>query len=721
MARGLTARIRWFPSTTTTTLQGLGARLIVDCAQSGLHGDDVAYRMHRDAMRRLPARPFEAVECRATPRDCERMNRTKQDRFVRKASDGQRAQSTQNADLSGNVRGHTAAEWTGSARWGHTDSKAIVQELIGRRVSARGGRCVHRGALDRHPDIPMSTVDGGQGLKTSRCLSTPEESEDVGQNICPHGNGSLSVFARSGNPFPVGTYCDAQLTSKRFRKLRTSLVAYKANPRPGRQNGTIRWVDCHENVSQPLQSTLNVTGTSFAGTLPKTLFCGEIDVPMDYTRPFDSATNNITVGFAMNRPRNPAELLLYHAGGPGLDAASEAWFTALNISSDSAPFNLLQDFDLLGASYTLILFPAMNTRGLQFSNPLNCSFNTFFNNITFAFPSTEAEFDQYHAAMSKLFVSCGENSTPKGIMNHTGTVEVVQDWDSIRAALGYEKVHFAGVSYGTFVSMEYIARFPERVSNFALDAAIPHGTGNGSVVAAWDTLLARALEAPIPAASCGEGKGCNTPVTPTDLRLGVSVIFRANPDFPLFNIALNESLHGDASLFAYQQQGDIRESIVTLLLCVDSPNRVDHLCMGADTKSLLLVPPPITPVQSIEVDFIRTGILPGTSANAQVTVYTPGSTRGPIPGAYDVPTGSFAEDTSSMENIHIILGSGSASWLSVGLRTRTVHDGSTAARQRVPVPTRRGPTKNFDGTVRNGPYAVKTRQKSAVMAVERVR
>ncbi|KAJ7635348.1 hypothetical protein FB45DRAFT_911320 [Roridomyces roridus] len=495
--------------------------------------------------------------------------------------------------------------------------------------------------------------------------------------------------------------------------------------------------------------SLSHSRTSFAGSLPKIPFCGEIDVRMAHTRPFDYATNNITVWFAMNRPRDPAGLLLYHAGGPGLDAASEAWFTALNISSDSAPFNLLQDFDLL----------AMNTRGLQFSNPLNCSFNTFFNNITFAFPSTEAEFDQYHAAMSKLFSSCGKNSTPKGIMNHTGTFEVVQDWDSIRAALGYEKVHFAGVSYGTFVSMEYVARFPERVGNFVLDAVIPHGApfqdmitdqvgainrlllradafcltdptcpfhgqGNGSVVAAWDTLLARALKAPIPAASCGEGKGCNTPVTPTDLRLGVSVIFRANPDFPLFNIALND-------LFAYQQQGDIRESIVTPLLCADfqvsgdlrtwegfhnlsvnsqinDPHKIVYsqmwqiaLMCGAwpftvpapstistelplmlitsdfdlnlptelttfaweltlkavlvvrhgDDHTSILFPPPITPVQSIAVDFIRTGVLLGASSNEQVTVYPPGSTRGPIPGAYDVPTGSVAEDTSSIEEI----------------------------------------------------------------------
>jgi hypothetical protein len=77
-----------------------------------------------------------------------------------------------------------------------------------------------------------------------------------------------------------------------------------------RRNQTIRWVDCHANVPQPIESVLNVTGTSFNGSLPSTLFCGEMDVPMDYTKPFDASTNNITIGFAMNRPKKPSGLLL---------------------------------------------------------------------------------------------------------------------------------------------------------------------------------------------------------------------------------------------------------------------------------------------------------------------------------------------------------------------------------------------------------------------------
>ncbi|KAJ7871043.1 hypothetical protein B0H13DRAFT_2350109 [Mycena leptocephala] len=522
-----------------------------------------------------------------------------------------------------------------------------------------------------------------------------------------------------------------------------------------RQNQTIQWVDCHENVPQPVSASLNVTGTTFNGTLPSTLFCGQMDVPMDYTKPFHPSTNNITIGFAMHRPARSSGLVIYHAGGPGLDAISEAWGIALNLSF-GAPFLELRDFDFL----------AVNTRGIQFSNPLNCTSGVFFNNVSFSFPTSENEYDRYQAAMSNFYAACTNNSTPAGIMEHVGTIEVIQDWDSVRAALGYDKVSLAAVSYGTFVGLAYVGRFPERVDRFVLDAAIPHGMpfqdmvtdqaaaanrlllradafcltdptcpfhgqGNGSVVKAWHTLLARAIASPLPALSCGPGTGCNSPVTPTDLRLGFTLLLSANPDFPLFNIALNVSLHGDASLFAYVPLDDNRETVAAPLLCSDfkidaahksfagfnnlsinsqssdpakvvyseiwqfilmcaawpfpvperttlptqlpimwitsdfdlnlpteltdfalehAPNSTLVVRHGDDHTSILLAPPAAL-ANSIAMDFIRTGVMPNASSNAQVTVISPGGTRGPLPGAYDVPTGAIAGDLSSVENI----------------------------------------------------------------------
>ncbi|KAF7350565.1 hypothetical protein MSAN_01616300 [Mycena sanguinolenta] len=317
-----------------------------------------------------------------------------------------------------------------------------------------------------------------------------------------------------------------------------------------------------------------------------------MDVPMDYTKSFNAATNNITIGFAMLGPAQTASgLILYHAGGPGENAAADVWANALNLS---ASFAGLEGFDVLGVS----------VRGIQFSNPLNLTTGVFFNNVSFPFPSTQAEFDQYQAAMSNFYSAAIRDSTPQGIVQHVGTTEVIQDWDSMRAALGYEKVSFAGVSYGTFAGMSYAAKYPERVDRFVLDAALPHGTplqelvttqvaavnrlvqradafchtdptcpfygqGNGSVSQAWETVLARSIQAPLPALSCGPGTGCNSPVTPSDLRQAATLVLTGNPDFPLFSIGLNAALQGDASIFAYWPEFDVRETIVGPLLCSD--------------------------------------------------------------------------------------------------------------------------------------------------------
>ncbi|KAJ7861705.1 hypothetical protein B0H14DRAFT_3445177 [Mycena olivaceomarginata] len=381
-------------------------------------------------------------------------------------------------------------------------------------------------------------------------------------------------------------------------------------------------------------------------------------------------------------------------------------------------------------------------------------------------PSTQAEFDQYQAAMKNFIDAAIRDSTPPGIMQHLSAVEIIRDWDLMRAAFGYDKVSFTGVSYGTFVGMSYAARYPERVDRFVLDAAFPHGVdlksmvkfqvgaanrlvqrsdafcltnpscpfhgqGNGTVIKAWETVLVRAIQSPLPALSCGPGTGCNSPITLTDLRQAVMFWLSLDPDFPLFNNALNASLHGDTSLLAYQPQFDIRETNITPLLFSDfqvtdnvnmfarwyslSPsNDTDPLQIiyslawqlmlqcsvwpystpksvtlptklklmwmtsdfdlnlatelttfawqqapestlvirhGDDHASLYIPPGPAALAGDIAQKFLHTGVMPGPRSDAQVTILAPGSTRGPILGAYDVPTGAFAGDVSSVEDI----------------------------------------------------------------------
>ena len=64
----------------------------------------------------------------------------------------------------------------------------------------------------------------------------------------------------------------------------------------------IRWVDCAKNVPQSSQS-FNTSLIDLTN-LPSNLRCGQIDVPMDYSKPFCS-TNMITLGLGMHRPSKP--------------------------------------------------------------------------------------------------------------------------------------------------------------------------------------------------------------------------------------------------------------------------------------------------------------------------------------------------------------------------------------------------------------------------------
>jgi hypothetical protein len=96
-----------------------------------------------------------------------------------------------------------------------------------------------------------------------------------------------------------------------------------ASPHPGyltrrapsdstvRQNQTIRWLDCHDRMTLAFAGkAFNAETTIFNGTLPDSFKCGEMDVPMDWAKPFDAETNHITIGFAMNRPKVSSGLLL---------------------------------------------------------------------------------------------------------------------------------------------------------------------------------------------------------------------------------------------------------------------------------------------------------------------------------------------------------------------------------------------------------------------------
>jgi pimeloyl-ACP methyl ester carboxylesterase len=151
---------------------------------------------------------------------------------------------------------------------------------------------------------------------------------------------------------------------------------------------------------------------------------------------------------------------------------------------------------------------------------------------------------------------------------------VAHDIDALRAALGQDKLIYAGNSYGTVYAQAYLELFPQRVGRMYFDGTADHtqqelepwlrnyartqerhlarfrdwcagrtdcalhGRDAGK---AWDELAARARRAPLPA-SAGR--------TVHEGQLYAGAVKGMNPAFwPLFATALHKALDGDAGDF----------------------------------------------------------------------------------------------------------------------------------------------------------------------------
>ncbi|KAJ6530552.1 hypothetical protein B0H19DRAFT_1191439 [Mycena capillaripes] len=329
--------------------------------------------------------------------------------------------------------------------------------------------------------------------------------------------------------------------------------SYALNLPPNR----IRWVDCAAHVPAPLQ------GMNFTSPLPPTLHCGQLDVPMDYSKPI-SDSNLITLGFTMYRPNNSQGLINFNPGGPGQEVASYSWEIALNLER-AAWFAGLEGYDIL----------AIDTRGWWSSNALNCSLGNW--TLSSSLPTDEPGFDAFQASVRMYAQTCIDLSTPPGIVQHIGTRETIQDWDRVRAALGYDIMHHFGISYGTYYGALYAHTFPEHVGRFALDAVFTTGITNVDLISAQYAALDRSLvrsdvyclnDTACPLHSqgkgavleafktainlAGSGSAASSNVTADDVRFFVGLRYLVgDPDFATLNEALYQATQGNWSLLTY--------------------------------------------------------------------------------------------------------------------------------------------------------------------------
>ena len=187
--------------------------------------------------------------------------------------------------------------------------------------------------------------------------------------------------------------------------------------------------------------------------------CATLKVPLDRARP-DGPT--VSLGVSMLAARNASRrigVLLVNPGGPG--ASGQKFVRQLRRGLSAS---LLDRFDVSG----------WDPRGVGGSGEIRCygdqkSYDRFY--AVDPDPDSPAEVTALVDA-AKQFASACASKNDRDVLRFSGTADVVDDMESIRVAMGEQKISFFGFSYGTLLGLRYADKYPKRVRAFALDGIL---------------------------------------------------------------------------------------------------------------------------------------------------------------------------------------------------------------------------------------------------------
>jgi pimeloyl-ACP methyl ester carboxylesterase len=211
------------------------------------------------------------------------------------------------------------------------------------------------------------------------------------------------------------------------------------------------------------------TATAQAGELhwhtclipPAQMRCASLQVPLDYRHP---AGRKITLAVSEVPATAPAAqqqgYLLVNPGGPGASGLSLAADVAAGLNPTVA------------SEYNIIGF---DPRGVGSSVPaLHCD-PSFYAGVRPDYIPANAKAEQVLLARAKSYAA-GCQRRYGWLLPFMTTADTARDMDSIRAALGAQKISYFGISWGTYLGQVYATLFPHRLRRMALDSVVnPRG------------------------------------------------------------------------------------------------------------------------------------------------------------------------------------------------------------------------------------------------------
>ncbi len=189
--------------------------------------------------------------------------------------------------------------------------------------------------------------------------------------------------------------------------------------------------------------------------------CATLAVPLDYRHP---SGRKITLALSMVPATAPAGKqqgdLLVNPGGPGGPGRYLAAVIAFSLDHTVA------------SEYNIIGF---DPRGVGASVPaLHCDPSFFAGVRPDYIPASQAA-ERSLIGRAKAYAADCEHRFG-WLLPHMTTADAARDMDSIRAALGQQKISYLGYSYGTYLGQVYATMFGNRVRRMVLDSTVdPRG------------------------------------------------------------------------------------------------------------------------------------------------------------------------------------------------------------------------------------------------------
>lgn len=187
--------------------------------------------------------------------------------------------------------------------------------------------------------------------------------------------------------------------------------------------------------------------------------CARYRVPIDHD---NASLGTIDIALLKRAARTPDKRvgsLFLNPGGPGgsglrMPISGQYYFQP----------QVLDRFDLVG----------FDPRGVGQSNPLRCFTTQEDADEVFGaqipVPLTRAEISGTLASYRDYGRFCKNNAG--SLLNHMSTKDVVRDLDTLRAAVGDQKLTFVGFSYGTLIGSTYTSMFPKQSRAIVIDGNV---------------------------------------------------------------------------------------------------------------------------------------------------------------------------------------------------------------------------------------------------------